>query len=148
MTGVSHGARQERHRGLAEVEIGRGGRYDRLVAESVDRYLAGRPEPQRVALERVRQTVARLVPEATELISYGMPAFKLDGRFLVSYAGWKSHCSIYPLTDTFFGNHPTELAAFDRTKGSVHFTPEAPLPDALLEDLIRARVADLERGGR
>jgi uncharacterized protein YdhG (YjbR/CyaY superfamily) len=112
----------------------------------VDTYLASLPPAQQAALQRVRETVGRLVPEATELISYGMPAFKLDGRFLVSYAGWKSHCSVYPLTDAFQGSHADELAAFDRTKGSVHFTPEAPLSDTLLEDLIRERVADVRSG--
>jgi uncharacterized protein YdhG (YjbR/CyaY superfamily) len=110
----------------------------------IDAYLEALPADQRRALERVRAQVARLVPDAVQLISYGMPAFKLNGRFLLSYAGWKQHCSIYPLTDAFLADHADELAAFERTKGSLHFTPAAPLPDPLLEALITARVADLE----
>lgn len=109
----------------------------------VDGYLANLPVDQREALQRVRAEVARLVPDAAETISYGMPAFKLNGHFLVSFAGWKAHCSIYPLTDTFLKAHADELRGYGRTKGSLHFTPDAPLPDALLESLIRARVADL-----
>jgi uncharacterized protein YdhG (YjbR/CyaY superfamily) len=66
----------------------------------------------------------------------------------VSYAGWTRHCSIYPLTDTFLKAHADELKGYGRTKGSLHFTPETPLPDALVSDLIRARVDDLETGGR
>ena len=114
----------------------------------VDAYLATLPQGQQKALQRLRAQVARLVPEAVETISYGMPAFKLNGRFLVSFAGWKAHLSIYPLTDTFLAAHADQLKGYSRTKGSLHFTPEAPLPDALLEGLVLARRADLEGGGR
>lgn len=115
---------------------------------AVDAYLASLPQDQKVALQRVRDEVTRIVPDAVETISYGMPAFRLRGRFLVSYAGWKHHCSIYPLTDTFMETRADAIAGFDRTKGSLHFTPTASLPDDLLEDLVRARVADLDNGGR
>lgn len=114
----------------------------------IDSYLANLPENQRDLLQRLRTQVARAVPNAQETISYGMPAFKLDGRFLVSFAGWKSHCSIYPLTDSFLAAHSDELDGYGRTKGSLHFTPEKPVPDPVMDELIRARVADLERGGR
>jgi uncharacterized protein YdhG (YjbR/CyaY superfamily) len=113
----------------------------------IDAYLATLPVDQREALQRLRAQVARLVPDAVELISYGMPAFKLNGRFLLSFAGWKAHCSIYPLTTTFLATHADALDGYGRTKGSLHFTPQAPPPDALLESLIRDRVADLERDG-
>jgi uncharacterized protein YdhG (YjbR/CyaY superfamily) len=113
----------------------------------IDAYMATLPADQREALQRLRAQVARLVPDAVELISYGMPAFKLNGRFLVSFAGWKAHCSIYPLTNTFLAAHADALEEFGRTKGSLHFTPQAPLPEALMEDLIRDRVADLGRDG-
>jgi len=114
----------------------------------VDEYLATLPPDQRETLQRLRAQVGRVVPEAVETISYGMPAFKLHGRFLVSYAGWKSHCSIYPLTGTFLEARENALKGYARTKGSVHFTPETPVPEALVEGLVRARVADLEGGGR
>jgi uncharacterized protein YdhG (YjbR/CyaY superfamily) len=77
-----------------------------------------------------------------------MPAFKLGGKFLVSYAAWKAHCSIYPLTDTFLASHADQITGFDRTKGSLHFTAKDPLPPRLVEDLVRARIVDLESGGR
>jgi uncharacterized protein YdhG (YjbR/CyaY superfamily) len=114
----------------------------------VDAYLAGLPAEQRDQLGGVRERIRALVPEAQETISYGMPAFKLDGRFLLSYAGWKAHCSLYPLTDAFLATHRDRLQTFDRTKGSIHFTPTSPLPDDVLDDLITARVADLREGGR
>lgn len=109
----------------------------------VDAYLAALPADQREPLEGVRAAVRRLVPNAEDTISYAMPAFKLDGRFLVSYAGWKRHCSLYPLTDSFLAAHAAELEGFGRTKGSIHFTAAKPLPPDLLDDLIRARVDDV-----
>ncbi len=113
---------------------------------AIDAYLAKLPQDQRAALERLRKQVVRLVPDAVEAISYGIPTFKLNGKALLWFAGWKAHCSIYPLTDTFLAGHADELKGYRRTKGSLHFTSDAPLPKALLEQLVRARVADLEGG--
>jgi uncharacterized protein YdhG (YjbR/CyaY superfamily) len=112
----------------------------------IDAYLVALPADQRRALQGVRAPVARLVPDAVETISYGMPAFKLNGRAVVWFAAWKAHCSIYPLTDTFLAANRDALKGFGRTKGSLHFTPEEPLPEALVERLVRARLADLEGG--
>jgi len=109
----------------------------------VDAYLAALPADQQGLLEGVRATIRRVVPDAEETIAYDMPAFRLAGRFLVSYAGWKRHCSLYPLTDSFLAAHAAEIEGFGRTKGSIHFTAAKPLPPALLEELIRTRVADL-----
>ena len=109
----------------------------------VDAYLAALPADQQGLLEGVRGTIRRVVPDAEETIAYDMPAFRLAGRFLVSYAGWKRHCSLYPLTDSFLAAHAVEIEGFGRTKGSIHFTAAKPLPPALLEELIRTRVADL-----
>lgn len=114
----------------------------------VDSYLATLPEPQADALRRVRDIASRVAPRAEQKMSYGMPALYVGRRLLVSYAGWKRHCSLYPLTDSFLETHAEALAAYDQTKGSVHFTPEHPLPDALLEELVRARLDDLEAGRR
>jgi uncharacterized protein YdhG (YjbR/CyaY superfamily) len=109
----------------------------------VDAYLDALPEDQRAALQHLREQIRRVVPEAEETISYDMPAFNLRGRFFISYAGWKRHCSLYPMTDSFRAEHGAELEGFGGTKGSVHFTPERPLPDEIIEALVRARLADL-----
>lgn len=116
------------------------------VPASVDEYLAALPAEQQQALGRVRTAVQRLVPEAAEAISYGIPTFKVGGRPLLWYAGWKSHCALYPLTDAFVAVNESDLAGFRRTKGSLHFTPARPLGDALLEAFVRARAADLAAG--
>ncbi len=113
----------------------------------IDAYLATLPADQHEALQELRAQIARLVPDAEETISYGMPAFKLHGRGLIWYAGWRTHCSIYPLTDSFMEANAEALKGYGRTKGSLHFTPEAPLPAELVERLVRERLADFERGG-
>ena len=111
----------------------------------VQEYLDRLPRDQRVLLENVRRVIARVVPDADQAISYGMPAFRRGGRFFVSYACWKRHCSIYPLTDEFLAAHRAELEGYGRTKGSLHFTPERPLPDRLVEALVRDLLARADR---
>jgi uncharacterized protein YdhG (YjbR/CyaY superfamily) len=110
----------------------------------IDAYLATLPADHHAALGRLRAQIGRLLPNADETISYGMPAFRLDGRAVVWFAGWKNHCTIYPLTATFLEAHREELEGYRRTKGSLHFKTDAPLPEALVEEFVRARVADLE----
>ncbi len=114
----------------------------------IETYLAALPADQRAALERLRNQVARLIPEAVETISYGIPTFKLHGRGLVAYAGWKAHCSIYPMSGAFLDAHADALKGYRAAKGTIHFTPEAPLPEALLERLVRMRIAELESAAR
>lgn len=111
----------------------------------VDAYIAARPEDQRAPLESLRADVARLAAEAEETISYGMPAFKLDGRFLLSYAGWKAHCTVYPIDEALLARHADAIRGYRRTKGGLHFSAARPLPPELVEDLVRGRVEDLRR---
>jgi uncharacterized protein YdhG (YjbR/CyaY superfamily) len=115
-----------------------------VPASPIDAYLENVPQDQRELLQRVRAQICGLIPEAVEVISYGMPAFKLHGKIVVWIAAWKAHCSLYPLTDTFIRDHAADLEGYTITKGSVHFTPVAPLPEGVVENLLRARIADLE----
>jgi len=112
----------------------------------VDAYLSALPPEQQRPLRKLRADIANLVPEATEVITYGMPGFELDGRFLISYAGWKRHCSIYPISDALLERHADAVGDYTRTKGSLHFSESKPLPDALLRDLVEQRVG-ARRGG-
>jgi uncharacterized protein YdhG (YjbR/CyaY superfamily) len=113
---------------------------------AVDAYLAKLPVEQRDALGRLRAQIRALVPGAEESITYGMPTFKLNGKGLLLYAAWKRHLSVYGLSDRFVAEHADELAGFGGTKGSVHFTPERPFPEALVEKMVRSRLADLAPG--
>ena len=114
----------------------------------VDAYLAALPAAQRDQLQALRTRVAELAPTATETISYDMPAFKVGTHFLLSYAAWKRHCSVYPINDELLERYATELEGYGRTKGSLHFTAAQPLPAGLLDDLVRGRLASIEAGGR
>lgn len=115
-------------------------------AADVETYLAKLPAEQKGALERLRAQVRRLVPEATESITYGMPTFKVNGRALLLYAAWKQHLSLYGLSGDFVAAHAEDLAGFGGTKGSVHFTPEHPFPEPLVERMVASRLAELDVG--
>lgn len=114
----------------------------------VDAYLAALPVDQRELLQALRDRVKALAPQAEETISYAMPAFKLRDHFLLSYAGWKGHCSIYAIHDELLAKYEEALRDNTRTKGGLHFSTAHPLPDALVDDFVRARVATIEAGGR
>ncbi len=114
----------------------------------VDTYLAGLPAEQRDLLEAVRRRVIAVAPNATETISYAMPAYKLGTRFLLSFAGWKRHCSVYPVGDELIGRYADQLDGYGRTKGSLHFSSAQPLPRGFIDDLVRERVAAIEAGAR
>lgn len=111
--------------------------------DEVDRYLAALPEPQRRQLDHVRATIRAVAPMATESISYGIPAFKQDGRPLIYYSAWKRHCAIYGLPYELVERHRAELEQFERAKGTIRFTVEHPLPDDLLRVMVGEHLAAL-----
>jgi uncharacterized protein YdhG (YjbR/CyaY superfamily) len=107
---------------------------------SVDEYFAGLPKPARGALSKMREAIRAAVPrEATETISYGIPAFK-DDVVLVWYAAFTDHCSLFP-TASVIEAFKTELKGFSKSKGTIHFPLDKPLPIALIKKLVKARVA-------
>ncbi|HJW22256.1 MAG TPA: DUF1801 domain-containing protein [Candidatus Limnocylindrales bacterium] len=115
---------------------------------AVEAYLSDQPPGNRAALEDLRARVARLAPDATEAISYGMPAFCYHGKFLVSYAGWARHCAFYPLTGATTAAHAAELAGLSYAKGTIRFTPPQRLSDDLLSAIVHERMAAIDAGGR
>jgi uncharacterized protein YdhG (YjbR/CyaY superfamily) len=111
--------------------------------KNVDEYLAGVPEPARDTLNKIRAAIRSAVPaQATEVISYGMPAFKHKG-VLVWYAAFSNHCSLFP-TASVIEAFKNELKGFSTTKGTIHFPTDKPLPTALVKKLVKARVAQTE----
>jgi uncharacterized protein YdhG (YjbR/CyaY superfamily) len=111
-----------------------------------DEYLATVPGPQKAELERLRQTVRRTVPDAEEGVSYGMPAFKYKERPLLGFSASKNHLSVFPFSPEAIDAARVALAGFDLSKGTVRFTPDRPIPDAALEQLLRHRLSEIERG--
>jgi uncharacterized protein YdhG (YjbR/CyaY superfamily) len=110
--------------------------------------LAALPEDARKALEALRRTIAAAAPEAVETISYGVPAFKYRGRPLVSFAAAKNHCSFYVQSPAVMDAHRDELASYDTSKGTVRFAPDAPPPDALITQLVKARMAETDAAAK
>ena len=104
-----------------------------------DDYLGRIPSEFRAALEKLRQTIRSIVPEAVEVISYQIPTFKLNGRMLVSYAAFAEHCSFFPGAGPV-DEHQDELKSFQTSKGTIRFTPNKPLSAALIKKLVKTRI--------
>ncbi len=113
---------------------------------AVDEYLAALPAEFRIALEKLRKTIRAAAPDATEAISYQMPAFKHQGRSLVAYAAFKDHCSLFPMSTKVIAAYKEELEPFLAGKGTIRFRPDKPLPAALVRKIVKARVE--ENAGR
>ncbi len=110
----------------------------------VERYLARVPEPARTTLEKVRALIRSAAPaEATEAISYGIPAFKYKG-LLVAYGAFWKHCSFFPASGSLLEEFAEELRGFPTSKGTIRFAPDKPLPAALVRKMVRARVAKID----
>jgi uncharacterized protein YdhG (YjbR/CyaY superfamily) len=113
-------------------------------AADVEAYLAKVPEPARTTLEKVRATIRSVVPaDATEGMSYGMPAFRYKGA-LVAYAAFKDHCSFFPMNASLIDRMQDELKGYRTAKGTLQFPMDKPLPAALVKKMVKARVADNE----
>lgn len=108
---------------------------------TIDEYLDGVDEEKRAALEHLRRTILSIVPDAEECISYGMPAFR-KGKVFAGFAAAKNHLSYYPFSGRVTTTLNVELAAYSSTPGSIHFSPEAPLPESLVRKLIETRMAE------
>ena len=115
---------------------------------SVEDYLAALPEEQRATLEKLRTTIKAAAPEATETISYQMPAFKQGGRFLVSYAAFKDHCSLYPASYAVMETLGDELRPFLSGKGTLRFQTDEPIPAALVKKIVKLRLQENAARGR
>ncbi len=119
----------------------------RSAFKTVDEYLDSVTEPARSTLENIRAVIRSVVPpEATETISYGMPAVKYK-QVLVWFAAFSNHCSLFP-TPSIIEAFKDELRGFSTTKGSIHFPSGEPLPAALVRKMVRARIAQIEVKGR
>jgi uncharacterized protein YdhG (YjbR/CyaY superfamily) len=114
----------------------------------VEDYLAALPEDQRAALEKLRETIRAAAPEATETISYQMPTFKIRGRVLVYYAAFKDHCSLFPASEAVMEALGQELKPYFSGKGTLRFTPDKPIPVALVKKIVKARIEENAARGR
>src|SRR5437660_9251162 len=110
--------------------------------QTIDEYLATAKPDQRRTLAKVRKTIHAVAPKVEECISYGIPAFRLNGRPLVFFGAWANHCSFYPGSSTTLKNFRDDLKGFQVSKGTIRFSPDDPLPTALVKKLVKARKAE------
>jgi len=116
-----------------------------MAAATIDEYLARLPTDQRTALQRLREQVQAAAPEATDTMAYGIPGFRLGGRYFMGYGASKGFCSFYAGKAPINALAP-ELTRYQTLKGTIRFQPDAPLPAELVTKLVRIRIAE-HRGG-
>lgn len=119
----------------------------RSVFKSVDEYIAAQPAAMRAILERVRRAIRKGMPRAEETISYGMPTYKMRGRPVIYFAGWKQHYSLYPANPRLVAAFRQELASYDvNDKGTIRFPLSEPVPTSLIAGIAKFRAEEV--GGR
>jgi uncharacterized protein YdhG (YjbR/CyaY superfamily) len=114
-------------------------------ADAVEAYLARVPEPGRGTLQAVRATLRALLPEASEGISYGMPAFKVRTKPVAGYAAFPNHCGFYPMSGNVVAALKADLDGYETSKGGIRFSLDTPLPAELIEKLVKARLAEIDK---
>ena len=112
-------------------------------ATTFEEYLAGIPEDRRPGLVTLRQAVNASAPDATETIAYQMPALRVGGHFLVSYAAFKAHYSLFPASAAVVEELGAELTPYLAGKGTIRFRADQPLPLELVRRVVEIRVAEL-----
>lgn len=99
---------------------------------------------QRDALQAVRVAIAEILPEADEVIKYGIPTFAIEGKGVIGFDGYKNHNSIFPYSGSINEILKDDLEKYVQTKGSIHFEKEKPFPKALLKKIVKARIKQIE----
>jgi uncharacterized protein YdhG (YjbR/CyaY superfamily) len=110
--------------------------------QSVEEYIATQPEASQPVLQRVRSAIRKAIPAAEEAISYQIPAYKLNGRAVLYFAGWKRHFSLYPVTDPLLAAFSDELARYEISKGTIRFPLSEPVPAKLIERIAKFRLKE------
>lgn len=109
------------------------------IATSVDEYIAAQPEGLRPKLEQVRAAIRKAVPDAVEGIGYRMPGYKLHGKPMLYFAGFKEHYSLFAASGTFFAALEEELRGYELRKGTIHFRLDKPVPVKLIGRIAKLR---------
>ncbi len=113
-------------------------------ARTIGEYLKRVSPDQRAALQKLRRAIKAVIPKAEEIISYQMPAFRLDGKVLVWFGAGANHCAFYPGAYPI-ATHKARLAKYTTSKGTIRFQPDRPLPASLVRTLVKARIAERAR---
>jgi len=113
-----------------------------MAVADVDEYLRGLEEPKRGTLQALRGTILEIVPDAEQVISYGMPAFRVNGKTVAGFAAFKAHLSYLPFSGSVLSQLTEDLQGYSMTKSALHFAVDESLPKALVEKLIAVRLAE------
>ena len=105
-------------------------------------YLAALDDEKRAALENLSKVIRAVSPNVEECISYGLPAFRLNGKVLVLFGATADHCAFYPGSGTAVEAHKDDLKSFSTSKGTIRFQPHKPLPANLVRKLVKYRIAE------
>ncbi len=116
-----------------------------MSAEDVDEYLRGIEEPKRGTLEALRRTILEIIPDAEQVISYKVPAFRLEGRIVAGFAAFTDHLSYLPFSGSVLPELESELERYTMTKSALHFRVDRPLPKTLVQKLIATRCSESPR---
>ena len=114
-----------------------------MSSREIDRYLAALDEPKRSTLQALRTFILEVVPEAEQGISYGAPAFKIEGKTVAGFAAFKHHLSYLPHSGSVLPALADDVAQFKQTNGSLHFAIDQPLPKRLVKKLVTTRMRHL-----
>lgn len=115
---------------------------------SVDDYIDGQPDHVREVLHRVRSVIRKALPKAEEVISYQIPAYKLNGERVIFFAGWKAHYSLYPAGPRLVDAFAEELAPYKVSKGTIRFPLSKPVPSNLIEQIAKFRAKEVSAASR
>jgi uncharacterized protein YdhG (YjbR/CyaY superfamily) len=111
-----------------------------MSKEEIDDYLASLEEPKRSTLTALRQTILDVIPEVEQCISYGLPAFRVQGKVIAGFGAFKNHLSYLPHSGSVFPELGDELAKYKTSSGALQFPVDAPLPNALVRKLVTTRL--------
>jgi uncharacterized protein YdhG (YjbR/CyaY superfamily) len=119
-----------------------------VSADEVDEYLRGVDEPKRSTLEALRRAILEIVPDADQVISYRVPAFRVRGQTVAGFAAFKDHLSYLPFSGSVLVQLADELKGYTMTKSALHFPVDRPLPKTVVKKLITVRLGEVRLGSR
>lgn len=119
-----------------------------MSSKEVDAHLKNVPSPQKETLNQLRATIREIIPEAEEVISYGFPGYRLNGKIICGFDAFKNHCSFFPHSSLVIPALEKELQGFKTSKGALQFPVDKPLTKALVRKLIQTRIKILKENSK
>jgi uncharacterized protein YdhG (YjbR/CyaY superfamily) len=110
-----------------------------MSSKQVTAHLAKVPQPQKSTLQQLRKTILEIIPEAEEVISYGFPGYRINGKIICGFDAFKNHCSFFPHSSLVIPLLEKELKNYKTSKGALQFAVDKPLPKSLVRELIKTR---------